>query len=205
MRLSGLAFDGIGLIAIGVVAFAATNVDDIFLLMMFFSSPNIVASNVVAGQYAGIGLLMAISVLGSLITLVVPTNFITLLGFGPIAIGIKKLYERFRHGQSDEIPVRLLNRNGRATFLSVSKVAAVTFADGSDNIGVYIPLFASHGAGVEIITLVAIVMVITGVWCAVGHYVVNHSFLARDIRRFGDLVFPFVLIAIGISVLAGVL
>ena len=202
--MSGLAVDIIGLVVIGVVAFAATNVDDIFLLMMFFSSSSIVASNVVAGQYAGIGLLMAISVLGSLITLVVPSSFIALLGFGPIAIGIKKLYGRFRHQQSGEIQTKILNRNGRAIFISVSKVAAVTFADGSDNIGVYVPLFASHGATTEIITLVAIVMVMSGLWCAMGHYVVNHSFLERNIRRFGDLVFPFVLIAIGISVLAGI-
>ncbi len=198
-----MAVDIIGLVVIGVVAFAATNVDDIFLLVMFFSRSSIVASNVVLGQYAGIGLLMGISVLGSLIVLVVPPNLISLLGFGPIAIGLKKLYERFRHQQRDETQTKILNHNGRAAFLSVSKVAAVTFADGSDNIGVYVPLFAGHGAAAEIITLVAIVMVMTGVWVAMGHYVVNHSFLATSIRRFGDLVFPFVLIAIGISVLAG--
>ncbi len=202
--MSGLAVDIIGLVVIGVVAFAATNVDDIFLLMMFFSRSSIVASNVVVGQYAGIGLLMAISLLGSLISLVVPSNFVGLLGFGPIAIGLKKLYERFRHQQGDEIQAKILNRNGRANFVSVSKVATVTFADGSDNIGVYVPLFANHGATNQIITLVAIVLVMTGLWCATGHYIVSHSFLARSIRRFGDLVFPFVLVAIGIVVLAGI-
>ncbi len=57
-----------GLIAIGVAAFAATNIDDIFVLMMFFSSssPSMTfpVNQVVLGQYIGIGLLVAISALG---------------------------------------------------------------------------------------------------------------------------------------------
>ena len=61
-----------GLIAIGVAAFAATNIDDIFVLMMFFSSSSSMTfpvKQVVLGQYIGIGLLVAISALGSFISL----------------------------------------------------------------------------------------------------------------------------------------
>lgn len=61
--------------------------------MIFFSSPNFLARNVVVGQYLGIGLLVAISTLGSLIALVVPSFIIGLLELAPIAIGIKKLLE----------------------------------------------------------------------------------------------------------------
>ena len=65
-----------GLIAIGVAAFAATNIDDIFVLMMFFSSSMIFpVKQVVLGQYIGIGLLVAISALGSFISLAVPRFF----------------------------------------------------------------------------------------------------------------------------------
>ncbi len=84
-----------GLIAIGVAAFAATNIDDIFVLMMFFSSssPSMTfpVNQVVLGQYIGIGLLVAISALGSFISLAVPTYIIALLGIVPILIGLKKL------------------------------------------------------------------------------------------------------------------
>jgi cadmium resistance protein CadD (predicted permease) len=59
-----------GLIAIGVAAFTATNIDDIFVLMMFFSSSvTFPVKQVVLGQYIGIGLLVAISALGSFISL----------------------------------------------------------------------------------------------------------------------------------------
>ena len=84
-----------GLIAIGVAAFAAANIDDIFVLMMFFSysssSMTFAVKQVVLGQYIGIGLLVAISALGSFISLAVPMYIIALLGIVPIVIGVKKL------------------------------------------------------------------------------------------------------------------
>ena len=54
------------LIAIGIAGFAATNIDDIFLLIMFFSNSSMTfpVKQVVIGQYIGIGLLVAISALG---------------------------------------------------------------------------------------------------------------------------------------------
>jgi hypothetical protein len=43
--------DILGLVAISVIAFVATNIDDIFVLMMFFSSLTFPVRQVVLGQY----------------------------------------------------------------------------------------------------------------------------------------------------------
>ncbi len=198
--------DIVNLAVLGIAAFVATNIDDIFLLTLFFSSPNLAARHVVVGQYAGFALLVGISAVGSLVNLIVPSKIIGLLGLVPIAIGVKKLLDLRKPLKGEvEQPQRLQSKKGRQSYSSVSKVATVTFADGSDNIGVYVPLFASHGTSIEITTLIAAFLVMTGVWCSVGHYAVNHGFLARQFRRFGHLVFPFVLIGIGASILLGAL
>jgi cadmium resistance protein CadD (predicted permease) len=55
-----------------MIAFAATDIDDLFLLMIFYSSQSFPARQVTLGQFIGIGVLVAISVLGSLIALVIP-------------------------------------------------------------------------------------------------------------------------------------
>ena len=194
------------LAVLGVAAFAATNIDDIFLLMIFFSSSNLAARHVVAGQYVGFGLLVGISALGSLVSLVLPPKIIGVLGIVPILIGVKKLFDTRTRSEGDGVQVQVLQtKKGKPSYPFFSKVATVTFASGSDNIGVYVPLFASHGTSVEISTLTSTFLGMTGVWCAVGYYAVNHEFIARRLRRFGHLVFPFVLIGIGISVLAGAL
>ncbi|HEX6386837.1 MAG TPA: cadmium resistance transporter, partial [Anaerolineae bacterium] len=79
-----------------VVTFAATNVDDILVLVMFFSQVN--ASfrprHVVIGQYLGFAILVSVSLLGFLGSLVIPRPWLGLLGLAPIAIGVRKFLGR---------------------------------------------------------------------------------------------------------------
>ena len=51
--------------------------------MFFFSNSTFEKGQVIAGQYLGIGLLVAISTLGALLSLVIPQYFIGLLGLVP--------------------------------------------------------------------------------------------------------------------------
>jgi len=51
-------------------AFVATNVDDLLFLMIFFANRRFPVSQIVLGQYIGMGLLIAVSLLGLLIALV---------------------------------------------------------------------------------------------------------------------------------------
>jgi len=89
--------DFFSLIGIGVSAFVATNIEDIFVLMMFFSSSNFQKGHVVVGQYLGIGLLIVISTLGLFLALVVPQYIIGLMGLVPISIGIIRLIHMRKH------------------------------------------------------------------------------------------------------------
>ena len=160
--------DILGLVVIGIAAFAATNIDDIFVLMMFFSSLTFPVRQVILGQYLGIGLLVAISVLGSLITLVVPTYIIGLLGIVPIAIGIKNLLELKNKYKSP--PRQIVTDKKSKSYLSFLAVAAVTCSNGGDNIGVYTPLFSKYNAVSQITALAAVFMVMTAVWCIAAYY-----------------------------------
>ena len=193
-----------GLIAIGVAAFAATNIDDIFVLMIFFSSSSSSSSSltfpvkqVVLGQYIGIGLLVAISALGSFISLAVPTYIIALLGIVPIVIGVKKLIV-FRKKKESNSKQAVQDKKNNLVFAAVS---AVTFSNGGDNIGVYTPLFAKYNSVSQITVLATIFMAMTAVWCIAAYYLVNHPLIASKIRRIGHIILPFVLIGLGIYIL----
>ena len=190
--------DIIGLVAIGVAAFVATNIDDIFVLMIFFSSLAYSIRQIVLGQYIGIGLLIAISGIGSLIAFVVPTYVIGLMGIVPIAIGIKHLVEvRRKDNPSRQVVQDKMNKS----YLSFLSVAAVTFSNGGDNIGVYIPLFSKYNTISEIFALTTVFIAMTAVWCIAAYYFVNHPLIASRIRHTGNIILPFVLIGLGIYVL----
>jgi cadmium resistance protein CadD (predicted permease) len=192
--------DILGLVAIGVAAFVATNIDDIFVLMMFFSSLAFPVRQVVLGQFIGIGLLIATSALGSLISLVVPTYIIGLMGIIPIVIGVKNLVEIRK---KDKSPSRQAARDKKnRSYFSFLSVAAVTFSNGGDNIGVYVPLFSKYNSVSQITTLTAVFIVMTAVWCISSYYFVNHPLIASRIRHIGNIILPFVLIGLGIYILS---
>jgi cadmium resistance protein CadD (predicted permease) len=197
------------LVGVGIAAFVSTNIDDLLILMAFFATPRFPFFQIVLGQYIGMGSLIAVSLLGSLIALVVPRNLLGLIGLFPIAIGIKELVELYNKGnndreEEDKLAKQHLQRSKKiVSYLPFLTVAAVTFS-GGEEIGIYTSLFATNYEVSQIITLVSVVMVLTGFWCGLANYFVNHSFLAERFRHIAARLLPFVLIGLGIYILAEV-
>jgi cadmium resistance protein CadD (predicted permease) len=79
-------------------------------------------------------------------------------------------------------------------------VATITFS-GGEEIGIYTSIFVTYDGLLEIITIVSVVMVSTGVWCIIAAYLVNHTRLATRFRLIADKALPFVLIALGLYIL----
>lgn len=79
-------------------------------------------------------------------------------------------------------------------------VAAVTFANGGDNIGVYVPVFALAGTG-GLVVFVVMFLVLVALWCAVGRFFATRPIIARALSRRGHIVLPIVPIGIGLLIL----
>jgi len=198
------------LVGVGIVAFVSTNIDDLLILMAFFATPRFPPFQIVLGQYIGMGSLIAVSLLGFLIALVVPRNLIGLIGLFPIAIGIKELLELYKKSndydnnnkdnEEEKLAKQHLQRSKKIAYLPFLTVAAVTFS-GGEEIGIYTSLLATNNEVSQIIMLVSVVMVLTGFWCGLANYFVNHSFLADRFRHIAARLLPFVLIGLGIYIL----
>jgi cadmium resistance protein CadD (predicted permease) len=188
------------LVGIAVVLFAWTNVDDLLVLLGFFSDPKFRPRHVVIGQSLGITVLYGVSVLASLLSIVVPPAYIGLLGLAPIVLGVAKLYS-LRGGVepgNDERDDHAIGtaRAGRNIF----SVAMATVANGGDNISVYTPLFATRSA-VEVAVVGVVFAIMTALWCFLGHWLVHHPALGAPLRRYGHITLPFILIGFGILIL----
>ena len=190
----------IALLGIAMVLFAWTNVDDLFVLLGFFSDPRFRPRQVVIGQYVGVMVLYGASVLASLLSLVVPPAYIGLLGLAPIFMGITKLYSLWRGADSDGDEradhAKASARSGR----NILTVAMATVANSGDNISVYTPLFATRSAW-EDAAMGLVFAVLTALWCLLGHWLVHHPALGAPIRRYGHRTAPFILIGLGILIL----
>jgi cadmium resistance protein CadD (predicted permease) len=185
------------LLGLGIMLFASTNVDDVFVLVGFFADPKIRPISVVIGQYVGIGILFAGSVVVCLFSVIVPRVFIGLLGFVPIAIGVKRLFDlrRVRQKTSES----LTHRGSVQSCGHTVTVSLVTLANGGDNIGVYTPAFAVR-SGHEIAMIGLVFVAMTALWCYLAHGIVHHPQFGEPVRRYGRHLAPLVLIGLGIMI-----
>lgn len=183
-------------LGVAVVVFAATNVDDILLLAAFFADPDLSPRQVVAGQFLGMLVLVAASAVCALFAVVIPAGWIGLLGLAPLGLGVHGLLRR-RGGHGNSTPKAESTPGGRSRWLAV---AGVTIANGGDNLGVYIPMFSN--ARRLLALYVVVFAVLTAVWCLIGHYLVNNPLVGKKLARHGQAALPFVLIALGLWILA---
>jgi cadmium resistance protein CadD (predicted permease) len=185
------------IIGLGIAAFLGSNIDDLFILTVFFANRKFPTYQTVLGQYVGMGALLAVSALASFLALVVPTNLLGLIGLFPIAIGIKELMELLKKDDEDGNK-RLETR--KISYLPFLTVAAVTFS-GGEEIGIYGSIFATNNQVGEIITIVLLSLVLTGIWCLIAHYLTYRSFVAERFHRIGARVLPFILVGLGLYIL----
>ena len=183
------------LILTSIIAFVSTNVDDIFLLILFFGNKRFRPSQIVTGQVLGISVLIMISVIGSLVGLLINSAYIGLLGLFPIYLGIRELWE-MRSGEENSGEEENIN----AAKTGILAVAGVTIANGGDNIGIYIPLFTTLTWASKSV-MIGIFLVMTLIWCAVARYLTTHPLMANAIGKYGKRITPVVLILLGLYIL----
>lgn len=189
----------IALLGVVVVLYAWTNIDDLFVLLGFFSDPRFRARQVVIGQYVGIMVIYGASVIASLLSLVVPPAYIGLLGLIPIIIGLSKLHSLLRPAETDVAARKHAAAPARAG-RNILTVAMATVANSGDNISVYTPAFATRSA-FEVAAIGLVFAVMTALWCLGGHFLVHHPALGAPIRRYGQRSLPFILIGLGTLIL----
>ncbi|MET7695163.1 cadmium resistance transporter [Streptomyces sp. NPDC005483] len=191
----------LGIIGQAAGLFAVTNIDDILILALFFAQgaghPGS-TRRIVLGQYLGFAAILAVAVAAAFGATFLPESAIPYLGLLPLALGLKAAWQAWkdhRDGDGDEEA-----EQARAGGPGPLEVAAVTFANGGDNIGVYVPVFATAGVG-GMTAYAVVFLVLVAVWCSAGKFFATRPVIAKALGRWGHVLLPLVLIAIGLLIL----
>lgn len=196
----------------GITSFVATNIDDLIVLMLFFSQVNdkLLPKHIVIGQYLGFTFLIIASLPGFFGGLILPKAWIGLLGLVPIIIGIKQLLNKEEN--SEEIQtvssIPFFSFSNKSLLYSLNKiinfqtynVAAVTVANGGDNIGIYVSLFASSNL-IGLAIILAVFYLLIAVWCLIAYSLTRQRVIANILANYGQAITPFVLIGLGIFII----
>lgn len=183
-----------GLLGRAAAMFAVTNVDDLVLLAVFFgqAAGRRGELKVVGGQFLGFAAILAVSVAGALGAGLLPDGAVRWLGVLPVLLGIRAAWQVWHH--DDEEP--------RPPPAGLAGIATVCFANGGDNIGVYVPAFAATGP-VGLVGYVAVFLAGVAVWCVTGRFLATRPGIAGVLERWSHVLLPAVLIALGVLILIG--
>jgi cadmium resistance protein CadD (predicted permease) len=195
----------------------ATTFDDTIYLTGFFGEVNrsFRPKHVAVGELLGFTVLLAISLIGYALGLALPTQAVGLLGVLPILIGIKNLLEFLGRGRQpqarQESVARGLSRasgfeSRRLSLWQVLRdrqtydVSLVTISNGSNNLTIYIPLFAS----LSVLKILVVIPVLYGfifTWLFLSFTLTRMPGLALVLNRYARAFFPFILIWLGFRIL----
>ena len=177
-----------------IVAFVSTNIDDIFLLMLFYARARFSKTNIVLGQYLGIGTLVIISFIGAYIGSFFDQRYVGLLGLFPIYLAVRETIALFRKDGDDDDNGEGLRSSG------IFAIAGVTIANGGDNVGIYIPLLTAMTV-TEKIQMIAVFAVATYLWCRAAQYLAYHPLIAKQLSKYGHILTPIVFSFLGVFIL----
>lgn len=195
-------------LAQALVLFAVTNIDHLMLLTLWFvhghQRPG-TTLRICAGQYLGFSAILAATVILNLISgFVIPEAQLHLLGLIPLILGVKAgIGEILEHRESnDSRDAQSAESKLEGKPVSVGAVALVTIANGGDEIGVYLPVFALS-AWWQVAMFCAVFLVSAGALLALAWFITGRLGLAEVLERFEAVLFPSVLILLGVLILAG--
>ncbi|KAB8335174.1 transporter [Scytonema tolypothrichoides VB-61278] len=204
----------ISTLVIGISAAFATTFDDNLYLTAFFGKVNRTfrPKHIILGEFVGFTALVFASLPGFFGGLVIPEAWIGLLGLLPIAIGINNLMSREDQQElalqtvSVDLPSGVQSKHHKKSLLETLRdpqtyrVSAVTIANGGNNIGIYVPLFASSNLP-SLGVILCVCYMTVGVWCCLSYFMTRNPLMAPLLARYGRKIFPLVLIWLGFSIL----
>lgn len=185
------------LTALGLVAtsFAATNVDNLALLVGWMLAGQASARQAFLAHMLGMLTLLGLAFVFGLGADLFPVESVGYLGAIPIGLGAKGLLDLFRKDATDEtVP----GAPGRRPL--VLSIAATQVANGADTVLVFGPLFADSARGIDPVVLGGFIGMAL-LWFGLAGLLARHAARLRFVERIAPWVAPIFLIVIGVYIL----
>lgn len=182
-----------------IAVYISTSIDYLFILLIIFSQSHTKKGlrQIFLGQYLGTGILVAVSLFAAYVLNFIPQDWIIgLLGLIPIFLGIRVALVG-EEEEEEEVVEKLESRGTNRFFWTV---ALITIASGGDNLGIYIPYFASLSFS-EIVTALIVFAISVAVLCYISYKLAKISFVSETLEKYERILVPIVFIGLGIYIL----
>jgi cadmium resistance protein CadD (predicted permease) len=179
---------------LAAATFVSTSIDNLLLLVGFFTSPGFRARGVVLGYVGSVIAVLGVGFAASYAADFAPNRYAGYLGLVPILMGVTQLYKAVRGG---DMPEGL----SHPAVQGAGPVGLVMLANSGDSLGAFVALFAETREPFTFV-IVGLVAALSLAWIGLARWVAGHTALQQLLQRWGRYLLPLVLIAVGAYILA---
>ena len=188
-----------------LLVFISTSVDYAVILTIIFSQARTRKSvgHVVGGMYLGTAIFVFVSLVAAFVLHYIPEEWMVgFLGLVPIFLGVRVAVKGRQDEENDEkeeneILEKLESRKAARLFWTI---ALITIASGGDNLGVYIPYFATL-TGSQLIVMGIVFILATAVLCALTYRLAKIPMISNVFEKYERIIVPVVYVALGFYIM----
>lgn len=184
-----------------LAVFISTSIDNLLILTIVFAQTRTRRGirHVVGGLYLGTAVLVVASLIAAFALHFIPQKWITgLLGLIPVFLGVRVALKKNNDAEeADEVGEKIEKAKAGGLFWTL---ALITMASGGDNLGVYIPYFASLTPP-DILFAILIFIIASTVLCYLGYTLSTAPLLAKPLEKYEQIIVPVVYIALGFFIM----
>ena len=188
----------IAIIPVAAAAYVATNLDNFILLVALLARYRKHTANVIAGFFASTLILVLVGMWIGKAANIVPVEYLGLLGFVPISIGVIELIQ-LRRGNTDATEAKEESADGAQKVFTTT--LGTQLGNGADTVVIFGVLFIDSMPAADILSAITFAAM-AFIFVCVGVYAVRHPALCEWIDRYAHRAMPFVLIIVGVYVIA---
>lgn len=188
----------IAIVPIAVGAYVATNLDNFLLLVSLLAHFRDQAAKVVAGYFVCMIIFALAGYWISSVASVAPVEYLGFLGIVPISLGVYELLKMQGGREKAEVDAEKARGAERKAFTTT---LISQLGNGADTIVVFGILFADSTPVADLLIILSLAAMAIA-FVVAGIYTVRHPALNLWVTRYAHRVMPFVLIVVGMYVLA---
>lgn len=179
------------IIALVAGSYAATNMDNLTILVSWMLAGNISRTSVALGYAMATIAVLAVSTILGLSSNAIPVGFIGYLGVIPIGLGVWSLVGQFRGSQQGEV-----DAGTGAAF----GIGATLTANSVDSIIVFAPLLADSQTVIDAY-IASTFIVVAAVWYWMAKFASQRAAKLDVVTKIAGWLAPFIMIFVGIYIL----
>ena len=194
MELEAAEVTGLLILVLG--SFAATNLDNLLILVLLLGGAPTRRAWVLLGFLASAICLVSLAAIGVALGAWLDPGLVGYLGLAPLSLGFYALYRQYR-GRAEEVTSPQQAGGEYSTGLASF---TLMLGNSGDSLAVFLPLLAESSRE-SLLLIIVCYLLAALLWTGLSVFVASRETLAQRIERHGTKLVPWILILVGIYIL----